>query len=216
MAKFWLEDGEVKSDEPLNKFIQYQMEEIRLGLETGLDVSVYADPKYNTLQMAQIRLGRGQGMDVSVYANPKFDGWQMAQIRWGLEEGLDASVYADPRLDQYQMEQIRLGLGQGLDVSVYADPKFDEKKMFGIRCTMESRVMAAAIEDLWKHGRFVDPGEADLRADGIYVDDQKVTTMDDLKVLYPRLEFNDLRESLSGLTTDDREVDAEEESLDGE
>jgi hypothetical protein len=31
------------------------MEEIRLGLEDDLDVSVYADPKYDWLQMREIR-----------------------------------------------------------------------------------------------------------------------------------------------------------------
>ena len=55
----------------------------------GLDISKYADPKFNDLQMWQIRQGLEAGLDVSKYANPKFDYLQMEQIRLGLEAGLD-------------------------------------------------------------------------------------------------------------------------------
>ena len=33
------------------------MTEIRYGLEDGLDITKYADPKYNRNQMAEIRVG---------------------------------------------------------------------------------------------------------------------------------------------------------------
>ena len=35
-----------------------QMEQIRLGLEDGLDVSIYAKPEFNPRQMEEIRLGK--------------------------------------------------------------------------------------------------------------------------------------------------------------
>ncbi|MBF2019889.1 MAG: hypothetical protein IGR93_07260, partial [Hydrococcus sp. C42_A2020_068] len=38
------------------QFDQYQAHEIRLGLEKGLDVSVYANPEYQARQMEEIRL----------------------------------------------------------------------------------------------------------------------------------------------------------------
>lgn len=41
----------------LSIFGYYQMEEIRLGLEKNLDVSVYAKPEYTHDQMEIIRLG---------------------------------------------------------------------------------------------------------------------------------------------------------------
>ncbi len=46
-----------------------QLEEIRKGLEAGVDVSVYAKPEYNWEQMQEIRWGLESGVDVSVYAN---------------------------------------------------------------------------------------------------------------------------------------------------
>ncbi len=66
------------------QFDQYQAHEIRLGLEKGLDVSVYANPEFTPTQMAEIREGLEKGLDVSVYAHPEF-GWEkMKQIRLGL------------------------------------------------------------------------------------------------------------------------------------
>lgn len=76
-------------------------------------------------QMGQIRLGLEAGIDVSKYTNPKLSDKQMEQIRWGLEDGLDVSAYADPKFNDEQMEQIRLGLENNVDVSEYADPYFN-------------------------------------------------------------------------------------------
>ena len=125
-------------------------------------------------------------------------------------------MYADLKYNYLQMRAIRLGLEQALDISVYADSDIDSEEMYSIWYTMDTRVSAIVVEDLGKRGISIAPGEVNLQTDGIYVYDQKITTMDDLKALYPELEFNDLRESLSGQTTDDREVDDEEERLDGE
>ena len=39
-----------------------------MGLEEGLDVSIYAKPEYNEWQMEQIRLGLKDHIDVGVYS----------------------------------------------------------------------------------------------------------------------------------------------------
>ena len=97
----------IEDYENMGVFNDDQMFEIREGLEDGLDVSVYADPKYDGHQMSRIRWGLEDGLDISMYADPKYDDNQMAQIRWGLEEGLDVSVYANPKYDSTNMAQIR-------------------------------------------------------------------------------------------------------------
>ena len=58
--------------ENLKQYDEDQMEEIRIGMEEGLDVSIYADPEYMPLQMEAIRIGLEKGLDVSKYANRKF------------------------------------------------------------------------------------------------------------------------------------------------
>ena len=52
--------------------------------------------KFNNLQKIQIKLGLKKGLDVSIYAKPKYFWLKMAIIREGLEKRLDVSVYAKP------------------------------------------------------------------------------------------------------------------------
>ena len=40
-----------------DEYQKVQDQEIKLGIEQGLDVSLYANPEFNWLQMEQIRLG---------------------------------------------------------------------------------------------------------------------------------------------------------------
>ena len=55
-----------------NQLNYRQKEEIRLGLESNLDVSIFANPEYNGGQMREIRLGLKANIDVYQYANLKF------------------------------------------------------------------------------------------------------------------------------------------------
>lgn len=70
-----------------------QLSEINYGLESGVDISVYMDPKYNSGQMREIRKGLEQGLDVSKYSDTKFDAFRMEQIRDGLKSNIDVLVY---------------------------------------------------------------------------------------------------------------------------
>ena len=56
--------------ERTGKFNYGQMHEIRLGLEKGLDVSIYAKPEFDHIQMQEIRLGLEKELDLSIYAKP--------------------------------------------------------------------------------------------------------------------------------------------------
>ena len=51
-------------------------------------INGYADPKYSWEQMEQIRLGVEKGLDVTLYAKPELSWGKMQQIRWGLENSL--------------------------------------------------------------------------------------------------------------------------------
>ena len=57
------------------------MDEIREGLKSNVDVSIYAKTEYNCNQMQQIRLGLEEDLDVSVYANPDFNWSEMYAVR---------------------------------------------------------------------------------------------------------------------------------------
>jgi hypothetical protein len=74
--------------------------------------------------MEQIRKGLKDGLDVSIYADPKFNSSQMEEIRWGLEDGIDVSQYADPKYTDSQMDKIRMGLRKGKPVNEKLDIEF--------------------------------------------------------------------------------------------
>ena len=100
----------IEDYENMDEFTPWGIRLIRVGLEEGLDVSWYADPKYTALQMVQIYKGLEAGVDVSWYADPKSNSTQMLLIREGLEQGLDVSKYADPKYDKDKMREIRESL----------------------------------------------------------------------------------------------------------
>lgn len=60
--------------------------------------------------MEQVRLGLEANVDVSIYTNENYDCRQMGEIRLGLEDNLDVSNYLDFELDWDEMQAIRLEL----------------------------------------------------------------------------------------------------------
>ncbi|MFN2102911.1 hypothetical protein ABDJ34_08350 [Finegoldia dalianensis] len=123
----------------MSQFDSRQQEQVKIGLEQGLDVSVYARSEFDWRQMEQIRLGLERGLDVSIYAKPEFSDRQMYYIRSGLVQKIDVSWYAKPEFDSEQMKQIKLGLekifesSKTVDVSWYAKPEFDWRQMSQVR-----------------------------------------------------------------------------------
>ena len=51
-----------------NQFNKKQKEQIILGLEKNLNISIYANPRFNKQQMFQIRKGLENNLNVSFYA----------------------------------------------------------------------------------------------------------------------------------------------------
>ena len=62
------------------------MEQIRLGLESDLDITFYKNPKFDYLQMHLIRIGLENGLDVSKYAKTEYSWEQMREIKEDLLE----------------------------------------------------------------------------------------------------------------------------------
>ena len=77
-----------------NQFNELQQEQIKLGLEKQLDVSIYAKKDFTWEQMEEIRLGLEANLNVLIYANPEYTWEQMVKIREGLEKNVDISIYA--------------------------------------------------------------------------------------------------------------------------
>lgn len=59
---------------------------------------MYGQQDFDEMQLNEIRVGLEQGVNVSGYVNHQYHWGQMQMIRKGLERNLDISKYADPRV----------------------------------------------------------------------------------------------------------------------
>ena len=130
------------------KFNIYQLAEIRKGLDSGVDVNEYADPKRPWNEMEEIRLELQSGIDMSAYRKAGFDIMQLAEIREGLMAGLDVSEYA--RMDFFadQMRQIRLGLAEDIPVIFYQNPAYNWLQMQEIRLGLSNGTDISKFADV--------------------------------------------------------------------
>lgn len=154
---------------PMMENAEYQKaqnQEIKLGIEEGLDVSIYSNPEFNWLQMEQIRMGLKDKIDASAYANPAYSYETMRQLRLALYSAMDLMPYLNRGftddaleeirlsllnrvpIDQWlqddmcapQIHEIRIGLCEQLDVSSYANTKYNWMQMQEIRLGLEKKL----------------------------------------------------------------------------
>lgn len=147
-------------------YLEEQNQEIRLGMEEGLDVSIYSKPELNWMQMEQIRMGLKDKVNVSAYADSTygyntmkqirlsfysstdltpyldrgFENNELEQIRLALEEGLPIDRWLTDDMYSQQIHEIRIGLYEGLDVSKYANVKYNWMQMQEIRLGLEKKL----------------------------------------------------------------------------
>ena len=66
--------------------------------------------EFEPTALDEIKQGVEQGLDVSYYASPEFDYCQMYQIRLCLYDNVDVTLYFDNTISAEQMKEIRLQL----------------------------------------------------------------------------------------------------------
>lgn len=156
----------------------HRWREIRKGLDKWVDVSVYADPAFNTNQMSEIREGLERGVDVTIYAHPKFASHQMGEIRLGLEHGVDVTLYADERYGESRMREIRLGLEAKIDVTPYLNPDYDSSTMSACRRAIMDGLDVASFADASLNWRVMRAIRAQVEDDPSFVNDLTRTMKD--------------------------------------
>ena len=109
-------------------FSQKQIEEIALGMENGVPVSVYAFKELMPQNMYQIRRGLEEGFDMHAYATPDYGWFQLEEIRLGFENNVDVSKYDDANISYKKMHQIRRALEEGNDLSEFISYEHDVLK----------------------------------------------------------------------------------------
>ncbi len=118
-------------------FDKGQLEEIRQGIEKGLDVSWYTFVKYDWFQMEEIKKGLERGLDVSVYAKPEISYDRMRQIRKGLKEGVDLAEYQE--LAAGYLRQIRKAKQGNVNIFPYIKEGYEPYQLEEIRLALEHK-----------------------------------------------------------------------------
>lgn len=130
-----------------------QWEEILLGIEQGLEVSIYAYSYYHASQMKQIRLGLLSGIDITLYNDKLNHSKVMKYIRLAQEEKLPIKQYLHEKLNYKQLEQIYLGLQSRQDVSKYYKVEYNEWKMMEVRLGYDEGYDLSGYLDTHNHNQ---------------------------------------------------------------
>lgn len=113
--------------------------EILKGINNGVDVSKYANIKFNGNQMEQLRICEELGLNVDCILDEDIPYTLMNRIINSMALGLDIEPYLDGRFTSYQLEVIIEGLEDHLEVSKYAKEKYSyEVMLFCKRLLWES------------------------------------------------------------------------------
>lgn len=88
-------------------------------LPQNTSFTMMEDTEYLREQHQEILLGKEEGLDVSLYSNPEFNWLQMEQIRVGIKDKVDVSIYADPSYSYETMKQIRLSIYSSKNLTDY-------------------------------------------------------------------------------------------------
>lgn len=129
-----------------------QMEQIRMGIKDKVDISAYADPSYSYETMKQIRLSMYSSNDLSAYLDRGFVDDELEQIRLALEDGLPIDAWLTDDMYMQQIYEIRIGLYEGIKVSVYADSKYNWMQMREIRLGLEKKLnVSFYMNNLFSH-----------------------------------------------------------------
>lgn len=97
------------------------------------------ESEFNEQQLEVLRKAIKHGVDVTQYADPKYDAYQLNNIFVGLLNGLDVTYYADPSFSSQQMsviiEFLRENQGTPLEESVVliAQPQYTPSEMYSLR-----------------------------------------------------------------------------------
>lgn len=215
------------------EYSEEQLQEIRLGVEEGLDVSLYSRPEFNWMQMEQIRMGLKDKVDVSAYADAAysfetmkqirlslysstditpylargFENDELEEIRTALEEGIPIDRWLTDDMYAQQIHEIRMGLYEEVDVSVYARVSFNWMQMREIRLGLEKRlkvsVYANCLFNHWQMEEIRLGLEAGLDVSGY------------AKLIYSSTDMKEMRqELLRGKTTKTKITDRAEFNID--
>jgi hypothetical protein len=123
----------------LTQFNADQKRQIIEGINSGIDISVYANPELDSRQMKVIRKALEGNIPIHPYVRKEFDAEHLNVIKKALEHGDDMSLYDNPEIDAsvitsvYQM--VRNGIHPG-NIRPYITPEYNAEQMEQFRAIL--------------------------------------------------------------------------------
>ena len=146
-------DGTLKETLQGMGFNRLQSVEIAKGLNNEVDITKYADKKYDAAQMKSIRLALEEGMDITPFADNRYNYMQMEEIKAVIREHMDLDAVCNPAYDYSVMKEIRLSERMNYDITKYAKRGFSGK--IPVFCAPQRHRRPSGILSRVLHGVFV-------------------------------------------------------------
>lgn len=135
---------QLRTDLNNSKYNPMQESILHMGLEKGVDITIYANYKYCAEKMEIILNALVDNLDVLPYleeynvenGNEYVDDLKI--IFDGLRMGLNVNKYSSIKFHYEQKVQIKNGLESKVDVDEYADPKFNADQMSILHKTLRA------------------------------------------------------------------------------
>lgn len=108
------------------------MKRVILSARDARELVEFDGKFFDPVQMIYIKRGLKDGVDVSLFANPKFNETKMATIEGALADGYDMSQFDLERLSLGQLDEIIDALQRNVPIDkikAYAKPGISWKKM---------------------------------------------------------------------------------------
>jgi hypothetical protein len=133
-----------KNAETLNRldeiYSKAQIEQLRLGKQSGVDIRIYANPELSAEQMKVLRGGLEKHINVKWVANKDYSALAMKAYIQALLDRIDIRPFLNPKYDVGQIGELALAAELGLDLSKMADPKYNANDMAEIRERLERKI----------------------------------------------------------------------------
>lgn len=85
---------------------------------------------FNQDQIEQLKLGKKSGVNIRIYGNNKLTADKMLVIRKALEDGVDPRPFADPSFTADAMRAYSMALKTGVDIKDFINPKYTVTQIF--------------------------------------------------------------------------------------
>lgn len=128
-----------------SRFNATQLDQIKQGINQGINAKLYANPKYNHMQMAIIANALANNINLRSHISPIYNWLQLNEIIHGLSAGVDVNLYKNPQFSQKQMELIRIALENHLDPTPLLSNKLNLDDLTNLRLELLEKIPKASI-----------------------------------------------------------------------